>query len=141
MSSLLKIGFLFLLCGICPAQQAAGVSLTAPISEAEEQPDALIDHMHSYIVALEGVHDTATANAAADSLRALHNKVTATTARLSQLTPPDNSVVLRLQQKLHSARLYFAPRAERAQNSIRQNGFYGSSSLQQAIRLFSPSNP
>ena len=121
-----------------PAAQAITTPAENPFASKAEEASGLIDAcmaaFNELIGTYEGIVDTASANAAAEKLPALHTNLQAAVDKVNALGETQALFMTRLMPML----FVFGGRTTTAFDRIKENGYYGSESLRNFMEYVLP---
>ena len=121
-----------------PAAQAITTPAENPFASKAEEASGLIDAcmaaFNELIGTYEGLVDTASANAAAEKLPALHTNLQAAVDKVNALGETQALFMTRLMPML----FVFGGRTTTAFDRIKENGYYGSESLRNFMEYVLP---
>ena len=125
-----------------PAAQAITTPAENPFASKAEEVSGLIDAcmaaFNELIGTYEGIVDTASANAAAEKLPALHTSLQAAVDKVNALGETDEETQALFMTRLMPMLFVFGGRTTTAFDRIKENAYYGSESLRNFMEYVLP---
>lgn len=125
-----------------PVAQAVLIPSETPFACKAEEASGLIEAciaaFNELIGTYEGIVDTASANAAAEKLPALHTNLQAAVDKVNAIGETDEETQALFMTRLMPMLFVFGGRTTTAFDRIKENGYYGSESLRNFMEYVLP---